>query len=376
MLKKQSPEKQSSKSNTMRLEKIVQFLELARAIVATGADGMTIEGIAQRMGVDYRTAQRYRDALRRLFPHMEDEFRDNKRYYRLQSGIDSLFNVPTADELTELAMAQKALENTGANARADLLRSLASKVGAIVPRRKWTRIAPDLEALIAAEGYAVQAGPRPVDDSTTLATIREAIKGCNLLSFTYKSASNPEGRSRRVSPWGLLYGRSYYLIGPEHGWAQPVPWRLDRISEVKCLGDTRAEPPAGWTITDYAADSFGIFHETPSDIVLRFLPDAAPEADRFLFHPRQTKEPQPDGSLIVRFTAGGLLELARHLFTWSTTVEVLGPDRLRDQLTTMLTDALTHHQATPRPPDAEPSPGATSDPTEPLRGSTDRTKLL
>lgn len=339
----------------MRLEKPVQLLELARAIAASGTDGMTIEGMAQRMGVDYRTAQRYRDALRRLFPHMEEEQRENKLYHSFRSGVDRLFNVPTPDELAELAMARRALENTGADGRAALLRSLAGKVAAMVPGGRWTTIAPDLEALVAAEGYAVQAGPRPVDNSETLATIRTALKACEALSFCYKSASNPEGRRRRVSPWGLLYGRSYYLIGPEDGWDKPVPWRLDRISDAR-LDGARTDPPADWTIIDYAADSFGIFHEPPSDVVLRFLPDAAPTADRFLFHPRQTKEWQADGSLIVRFTAGGLLELSRHLFTWSTTVEVLGPDLLRELLRDTLAAALAHHQATPPPAPTPPPP--------------------
>jgi hypothetical protein len=34
-------------------------------------------------------------------------------------------------------------------------------------------------------------------------------------------------------------------------------------------------------------------------------------------------EDQPDGSLIVRFRAGGLLEMAWHLFTWRNEVKVL-----------------------------------------------------
>ncbi|GAN77983.1 helix-turn-helix transcriptional regulator [Acidisphaera rubrifaciens] len=346
----------------MRLDKPVQLLELARAIEATGAEGMTIEGMAAKLRVDYRTAQRYRDALRRLFPHMEEQQRENRLYHSLRPGVDRLFNVPTTDELAELAMARLGLENTGADGRAALLRSLAGKVAAMVPGRNWTTIAPDLEALVAAEGYAVQAGPRPVDNSETLATIREALKACEALSLCYKSASNPEGRRRRVSPWGLLYGRAYYLIGPEDGWDKPVPWRLDRISDVRRDG-ARTDPPADWTIIDYAADSFGIFHEPPSDIALRFLPAAAPTADRFLFHPRQTKEWQADGSLVVRFTAGGLLELSRHLFTWGTTVEILAPDGLRDLLRTTLAEALAHHQATPPP--ADPQQAAMSPPPAP-----------
>jgi predicted DNA-binding transcriptional regulator YafY len=36
----------------------------------------------------------------------------------------------------------------------------------------------------------------------------------------------------------------------------------------------------------------------------------------------------PDGSLIVRFRAGGDLEMAWHLYTWGDHVEVLEPKRL------------------------------------------------
>jgi hypothetical protein len=42
---------------------------------------------------------------------------------------------------------------------------------------------------------------------------------------------------------------------------------------------------------------------------------AAPDARKFLFHRTQTTEEQPDGSLIVRFTACGLSEMCWHLFT-------------------------------------------------------------
>lgn len=43
-------------------------------------------------------------------------------------------------------------------------------------------------------------------------------------------------------------------------------------------------------------------------------------------------EDQPDGSLIVRFRAGGALEMSWHLFTWGSDVEVLEPAKLRKLL--------------------------------------------
>ncbi len=75
-------------------------------------------------------------------------------------------------------------------------------------------------------------------------------------------------------------------------------------------------------------------------MVWRFTPDNAPEARRFLFHPTQQMEDAPDGSLIVRFRAGGMLEMCWHLFRWGDQVEVLEPEALRGMYAGMLATAI------------------------------------
>ena len=45
-------------------------------------------------------------------------------------------------------------------------------------------------------------------------------------------------------------------------------------------------------------------------------------------HPDQLLEKQPDGSIIVRFRAGGQLEMCWHLYTWGANVEVIAPASL------------------------------------------------
>jgi predicted DNA-binding transcriptional regulator YafY len=64
-------------------------------------------------------------------------------------------------------------------------------------------------------------------------------------------------------------------------------------------------------------------------VVWRFAPEAAARAAGFLFHPTQRLEPQPDGSLVVRFHAAGWLEMAWHLYQWGDKIEVLAPEGLR-----------------------------------------------
>ncbi len=61
----------------------------------------------------------------------------------------------------------------------------------------------------------------------------------------------------------------------------------------------------------------------------RFAPSAAAVARSFLFHPDQQMVDEDDGSLTVRFTASGWLEMAWHLYTWGDKVEVIAPPAVR-----------------------------------------------
>ena len=244
-------------------------------------------------------------------------------------------------ELAELHGAISALQAEGGQARAALLQNLAAKVQGALRAQARRTIAPDLEALMQSEAIARQVGPRPLADPAVLTTIRSALKASASICFTY--GTGPEtSRVRTATPWGLLYGRAYYMVGPEAGKAAPVLWRLDRISEPQ-FGGTAASRPEGWAIAEFAAQSFGVFQEKPVEVVLRFSPAAAADAERFLFHSTQVLEPQEDGALIVRFTAGGLLEMSHHLFSWGTEVEIVKPQILRQKLCSLLEAGLACH---------------------------------
>lgn len=61
-----------------------------------------------------------------------------------------------------------------------------------------------------------------------------------MLSFLY--GENKTWR-RKVSPWGILYGHAYYLVGPVTGKRKPVLWRFDKIIDIQIAG--RASLPCG-----------------------------------------------------------------------------------------------------------------------------------
>jgi predicted DNA-binding transcriptional regulator YafY len=91
------------------------------------------------------------------------------------------------------------------------------------------------------------------------------------------------------------------------------------------------ERDPAFNLQAFANRAFGVFQneEEFGEVVWRFSPRAAAHARGFEFHPSQVMEDQPDGSLIVRFSASGHLEMAWHLYLWGQDVEVLMPRPLR-----------------------------------------------
>ena len=324
----------------MRHELAGRVLKLARMLAAS-AEGLTLDDMARGLEIGRRTAERMRDAVRELFPEMEEIDDPPTRRFRIPGGLDGIFQSPSAEELAALRSAAEVLESAGAGPRAELLRGLEHKILSAVRAPARRRLAPDLEALVQAETIAVHAGPRPFEDGVVLGTVREAIKSLMSLSFIYDGGSTP-GRRRTVTPYGVLFGRSNYLVAAEIE-GEPRSWRFDRMREVR-LGDTPAAAPESFSLADFAQESFGIYHGSMEDVVLRVLPERAADALAWRFHANQVVEPLEDGSVRISFRAGGMLELAWHLFTWSDAIEVLAPEGLRLLMVEELEKALRRHR--------------------------------
>jgi len=326
----------------MRHEKAGALLGLARRLAAS-AEGLTLDEMAEACQVGRRTAERMRGALVDLFPRIEELADGASKRWRIPAGLDGFFNAPSTEELTELGKAAAALRAEGAEPRARTLEGLRRKIEGSVRRATLARMAPDMEALAQAEMIAVAPGPRPFEDPAMIAKLREAILAQRALRFRYRGGTTP-GAARTVTPYGMIFGRANYLVAPAHGANRPVNWRLDRIEELEVLEAFAARPEA-FSLTQYASRSFGIFQDEVEDVVLEVTPGGAEDALGWRFHPTQRVARQADGSVMVRFRAGGMRELAWHLFTWGETVRILAPERLKEEMAGQLARAAAWHGA-------------------------------
>lgn len=310
----------------MRHDKAAMVIDLARRLAAS-AEGLTLDEMARDMGVSRRTAERMRDAVFMLFPTVEEVSDPPSKRWRIRGGLSAFEQAPTATEMLELTKAAAALRAAGEPARAAALEALERKLKAAMRSTTLNRMAPDLEALVRAETIAVQAGPRPSADEAMLTAIRGAILAQQPLGFTY-SRPGAEPRRRSVAPCGVMFGRANYLVAADRETGRIQTFRLDRMSHVAAQ-DGVAIPPPDFDLNVFASQSFGIYQDEIEEVVLRIAPEGAAEARGWRWHPTQTFEDQPDGSVVVRFRASGMRELAWHLFTWGEQAVILAPERLK-----------------------------------------------
>jgi predicted DNA-binding transcriptional regulator YafY len=328
----------------MRYEKSQALLRLALEMQGN-AEGVSLTGIMETYEVSRRTAERMRDAVREVFPQVEEfHLGDGLKRWRIRSSR-AISPIPVlADELAALHAAATSFRQDGRDDQAAMLDTLSVKLRSLLRADDRRRMDPDLDALMEAEGLVLRPGPKPRIDGKVLAELREAIKGCEEVTLRHVSRSSGRESQHNVRPYGFLYGGRHYLLAynPHPDVADFRLFSLSNIREVT-RQDAIFERQADFSLPAYAANSFAVFQEEPVDVLWHVAAEAAAEARDFLFHPSQSFEEQADGSLLLRFRAGGLVEMAWHLFTWGGAIRVLEPPELLTAIDQMTKDFISAH---------------------------------
>ena len=321
----------------VRYARADRLIQLALEMQAARG-GLTLTDIEQRFGVSRRTAIRMRDAVLAAFPNADEvPSNDRSKRWRLDGAGARTLSPTTADELAALETAAALFIRENLPDQADLLRGIGSRLKAAMAADLMRRVEPDLAALAEAEGLALRAGPRPAIPNSLFATLRTAIKSCRKLSFSYAGRVKGQTETRIVRPLGFLYGHRHYLVAATDGDRAAGAdgtirfFSLPQITRPRLLEQGFERDPA-FDLRRLVAHNFGVFQEPAQDIRWKFSPAAAPIARQFEFHPDQTMETLADGSLLVQFRAGGLLEMAWHLMCWGDAVEVEAPETLKAML--------------------------------------------
>ena len=317
----------------MAYEKTENLLDLA-IWMQSSREGVSLKDIMNRFGVSKRTADRMRDLILVRFPQTTeaDSNTKEKRWYIPQGTLKDIIQF-TADELSCLNIAKEALKKGHLDSKAQELENIILKIKASIKPETFRRIEPDAEELMRAEGIACRPGPKIKIATEIITPLREAILSCHQVRITYQNKNTKRISQNILNPYGFLYGdRNHYLVAAHSDGfvnGQPHNFILMNIRKVQILPNTFIYP-IDFSLKAYAERSFGAFQEQPVDVEWLFDKEVAEEASHYIFHPSQTTTRNPDGTLTVKFKAGGLVEMDWHLYTWGNHVKVILPKKEKE----------------------------------------------
>ena len=160
----------------------------------------------------------------------------------------------------------------------------------------------------------------------TLEKLRGAVHERRRVHMVYRSSSQPEPAPRDLDPYALAFRWGWwYVVGYCHKRRALRSFRVDRILELELTGQV-FDQPAGFDVRVYLAQEF---QDQPGQGVrMRFSPQAAHVAldSRPTW---ETVEEQPDGSVVVSFTAPDLAWAASSVLAYGPLVTVEEPEELR-----------------------------------------------
>ena len=318
----------------MSFNKTEKFLELARRAAAS-RQGITLEDVVSRFEVSFRTAQRMVRALEHQFPNTETWLDgQGRKRWRIPGGQLREFFSVSAEEVAAIELGIAHLNRSGLKLEGRALELIREKILALLPSSQVSRIEPDTDAILEAQGFVARPGPRPRVDEKVALEVAEAIKACRYLNIYYQSHADDAPVLRKVAPYGLLSGYRRYLVAMDPAGRRKgaiKTYRMDAISWA-LVTDKFFERPADFSLQAFANRGFALYQNDAEygEVEWRFAPVASAHVLGTVFHPEQTEEILEDGSIIVRFKAAGHLEMAWYLYQWGDKVEVIKPDALRE----------------------------------------------
>ena len=296
--------------------RLLELLELLQAQpLLTGSE------IADRLGVDRRTARRYIGALQDLGIPIEGQ-RGVGGGYRIRPGYRLPPLMLTDDEAVVLALGALAAGRLGLTGSADSVDGALAKIHRVLPDELRRRVEALEETL---DFTASTRGSAPVEGATVL-LLAEAIRRRRRLRMAYRSYAG-EDTDREVSPLGLVVhtGR-WYLAAFDHGRDDLRTFRVDRVRRPALSEASGVGPPEGFDAVAYVSTSLA---RTPWRYEVEVVLDLPLEEATRRVPATLAELVEEDGGTLLRIRVGSLDWAATVLAGLGCGFTIRGPEELR-----------------------------------------------
>jgi predicted DNA-binding transcriptional regulator YafY len=237
-----------------------------------------------------------------------------------------LSTVPlTQGELFALTLGARMLQAYSGTAYQQELATAIAQLSQRLPTQTWV----DLQQL-SEERILFRSGVETDLNPELWRTLEEACRQQRSVQMTYYTASRDAKSDRKFDPYLLhIYrGTNPYAIGYCHN-RQAIRWfRVDRVQQLEILGESFVRDPT----FDAKSHLEMIFqHEVGSktvEVAIWFDGATAPYIRERRWHPTQTLEEHPNGSVTLRMKVKGLNDLKRWVLGYGKGAIVQGPPEL------------------------------------------------
>ncbi len=340
--------------NELRFERILNIIDLIMTMQARTC-GVSLKDIEIAYSVSRRTAQRMKDLILSLYPQVT-ELQTNSKVKRwgFKGKPVNLSNF-SADDIADLASIKELCKINNMYDKLPLLDKVINTIR-LCNNPNLYSIETDTDILLESEGFVVRQSAGFDINPKILLTIRNAIKSMKKLEFDYQAKDYYPLEEKNLAgfriqkglkpkktvvaePYGILYGERHYLVAKENG--KIKQYLLHRISDIKITNEYFT-PDVPFNLKKWAESSFGVFHDEPMQVKLKFKKEIADDVMKYKFHPTQQVKQLKNGAVIVTFKSSGTKSILWNIFKWGTNVEIIKPTWLKEEYTNYLKEILSN----------------------------------
>lgn len=319
-------------------DRLARFYRVLSVLRSHGERGVQIDEIARRVGVSRRTAYRDLQAL-------ESEIGAAVWNDRGRWGVEGETFLPplnlTLGEAMAVVLSARLMARYADKYDPELAAAF-QKLEEVLPVPLRDHVERTLTVLASRRTDA--RFNRHVHDLVRAWAERRVVT-FRYVPARYEGAER-EPREARVRPYLLepsLQTHALYLIGYDEDRRALRTFKVERIEALSVSPET-FEPPDAEELERTLLRAWDIIGDQPEvEVLLRFSPLVAARVQEATWHPTQSVEEGPDGSLLWRARVAGTHEIKLWILGWGADVEVLAPPGLRADVARTLQAALAQY---------------------------------